>query len=183
VLDRWVDQSASTYTATVALAEGPHTVVLEYYEDAWDATAKLSWAATAQPAPTTSWLAEYWNTPGSSAAPVMPVGAPDFSRLESSVDHDWWLQSPAPGIAADHFVARFTRVVAVAAGSYVFTVRADDGVRLFVDGALVLDRWVDQSASTYTATVALAEGPHTVVLEYYENAWDATVHLGWARAT
>ena len=35
-----------------------------------------------------------------------------------------------------------------AAGTYAFTVTADDGVRLFVDGMLVIDRWVDQGATT-----------------------------------
>jgi hypothetical protein len=39
------------------------------------------------------------------------------------------------------------------------------------------NRWVDQGATTYTATVALGGGSHTIVMEYYENAWDATAHL------
>jgi hypothetical protein len=99
------------------------------------------------------------------------------SRNESAVDHNWGLASPAPGIASDHFVARWTRVTSFEAGTYVFTVTADDGVRLFVDGKLVIDRWVDQSATTYTTNLALASGQHTVVMEYYENGWDATAHV------
>ena len=59
---------------------------------------------------------------------------------------------------------------------------ADDGVRLRVDGQLVVDRWVDQSAATYTANVALTAGPHTIVMEYYENAWDATAKLSVSNA-
>jgi type IV pilus assembly protein PilY1 len=63
------------------------------------------------------------------------------------------------------------------AGTYTFTVRADDGLRLYVDGKLVLDKWIDQSATTYTVNVPLTAGTHTVVMQYYENTWDATAHL------
>jgi hypothetical protein len=175
VIDHWADQGATTYTANVPLSAGTHTVVMQYYENAWDATAKLSWAATT--APPTTWLAEYWNTPGATSAPPFPTGAPVVSRQETAVDHDWWQASPAPGINADHFVARWTRSMALTAGTYTFTVRADDGVRLYVDGKLVIDHWVDQSATTYTANVPLSAGTHTVVMQYYENAWDATAHL------
>jgi hypothetical protein len=136
----------------------------------------LTWDTTVDPPPS-MWLAEYWNTPGATAAPAMPTGPADVSRQEGAIDHDWWLGSPAPGIASDHFVARWTRAMTLGAGTYAFTVTADDGVRLFVDGTLVIDRWVDQGATTYTANVSLAGGSHTVVMQYYENAWDATAHL------
>jgi PA14 domain len=36
------------------------------------------------------------------------------------------------------------------AASYKFTVTGDDGVRLFVDGHKVLDKWFPQGATTYT---------------------------------
>jgi glucose/arabinose dehydrogenase/single-stranded DNA-binding protein len=180
LIDRWVDQGATTYTATVAVSGGTHTVKMEYYENAWDATAKLTWSlAPDQP---TTWLAQYWNTHGAGAAPAMPTSLPVVSRQEATVDHDWWLASPAAGIDSDHFVARWTRVMNLAVGTYTFTVTADDGVRLYVDGQLLIDRWVDQSATTYTTSVALAGGAHTVVVEYYENAWDATVHASVGNA-
>jgi glucose/arabinose dehydrogenase len=175
VIDKWVDQSATTYTANLSLAAGNHTLVMQYYENAWDATAKLSWTATS--APPTTWLAEYWNTPGAGTAPPFPTGTPVVSRQESDVNHDWGQASPAPGVNADHFVARWTRSTSMTAGTYTFTVRADDGLRLYVDGKLVLDKWIDQSATTYTVNVPLTAGTHTVVMQYYENTWDATAHL------
>ena len=33
--------------------------------------------------------------------------------------------------------------------TYKFTVTADDGVRLYVDGQKVLDKWIPQSRTTY----------------------------------
>ncbi len=177
VINRWVDQSATTTTTNLTLTGGAHTVVMEYYENSWDATAKLSWNQTAGQA--TTWLAQYWNTPGAGTAPPMPTRSPDVSRQEATVDYTWGQSSPAPGINADHFVVRWTRSTTFAAGTYTFSVTADDGVRLFVDGQLVINRWVDQSATTTTTNLTLTGGAHTVVMEYYENSWDATAKLSW----
>ena len=34
------------------------------------------------------------------------------------------------------------------AGPHIFTATADDGVRVYLDGILVIDQWRDQSATT-----------------------------------
>ena len=47
VIDGWKDQSATTYTAPVALTAGSHAVRVEYYDNTVYAVAKVSWQATA----------------------------------------------------------------------------------------------------------------------------------------
>jgi hypothetical protein len=64
-----------------------------------------------------------------------------------------------------------------AAGSYTFTATADDGIRVYLDGALVIDQWRDQSPTTYTATRQVTAGNHQVRMEYYENAGGAVARL------
>ena len=54
-----------------------------------------------------------------------------------------------------------------------FTVTADDGVRLYVDGQKVLDKWIPQSRTTFTVNRQLTAGSHQIVLEYFEAAVDA----------
>ena len=82
---------------------------------------------------------------------------------------------------ADGFSARFTRNASFEAGTYRFTVTGDDGLRLYVDGALRLDRWLDQAPTTYSVDVALSAGSHAVRLDYYENAGGAVAKLAWAK--
>ena len=176
VLDEWHDQSSTPHEYVGDLDEGNHTIRMEYFDSGWDALAKLTWDTTLDQ-PDRSFFAEYWNTPDAGTAPPMPTGPPAVSRQELAIDHDWGLGSPDPAIANDHFVARWTGSLVLEPGTYVFTVTGDDGVRLSVDGVRVVDGWVDQGATTYTATLALAGGPHTVVLEYYENTWDAVARL------
>ena len=74
-------------------------------------SAKLTWAATAAQQPTT-WLAEYWNTPGadegSGDADQVRRMCPGRRQRSTTAGGS---RSPAPGIASDHFVARWTRVM------------------------------------------------------------------------
>ena len=66
-----------------------------------------------------------------------------------------------------------------APGDYEFAATADDGVRLYVDGVRVIDKWIDQGPTTYRTTVPLDGGPHKIVMEYYENAGGAVARLGY----
>jgi hypothetical protein len=80
---------------------------------------------------------------------------------------------------ADYFSARWTRTINFAAGTYRFMVNnIDDGVRLYVGGQKIIDRWVDASG-TNTAVIILPAGNHTIMLEYYEHVGPARVNLSW----
>jgi hypothetical protein len=107
-------------------------------------------------------------------------GTPAGERGEAAIDYDWGLSGPAGvgvGVVTDNFSARWVRTQAFAAGSYTFTATADDGVRVYLDGALVIDQWKDQSATTYTASRPVTAGDHEVKVEYYENGGDAVAKL------
>lgn len=110
-----------------------------------------------------SWTGEYFNNAGLS-------GSPAFTLVENSPSHDWSSASPGANIPVDYFSARWTSVQTVNAGSYQLAIRADDGVRVFVDGGLVLNEWHLATGATYNTTLNLTGGQHTFVVEYYENA-------------
>jgi glucose/arabinose dehydrogenase len=176
VIDQWQDQTDTAYDYVGDLGAGNHTITMEYYDAGGDALAKLTWATTPDQ-PDETFLAQYWNTPGAGSMPTVPTGSPTVSRHESTIDHDWGAGSPDPAISPDHFVARWTRTMNLAPGTYDFTATADDGVRLTVDGVQVIDEWLDQSPASYTANVVIDGGPHSVVMEYYENGGGAVARL------
>jgi murein DD-endopeptidase MepM/ murein hydrolase activator NlpD len=126
--------------------------------------------------PADRWKGEYFNNRFLSGNPslVRDDGA-------GALNFDWGPGSPdsSCGIGADNFSARFTRTVSFSAGTYRFSVTGDDGVRLYVDGVLKLDKWFDQGATTYTVDVPLSAGNHTLKLEYYENGGYAVAKLSW----
>jgi len=79
----------------------------------------------------------------------------------------------------DSFAVRWSGVFTFPAGSTTFRVTADDGIRLWVDGAILIDKWIDQGPTTYTAAKTLTAGTHAVKVEYYENGGGATAIASW----
>jgi len=122
------------------------------------------------------WQATYWNNTSLSGTPVL-------ERQESALDYDWGTGSPDPSVNADEFSARWTRYIDVTPGTYRFTATCDDGLRLWVDGELLIDQWHDHAATTYTATKYLGAGHHLVEVQYYENRGFAVAKLSWALDT
>ncbi len=118
----------------------------------------------------------------SNAAPQDNFPATATSTLiVPAVNFDWGGGSPA-NISNDNFKARFTGFVqTLDAGAYTFFVTADDGVRLWVDGQLLIDEWIDQGATEYSATLnLLACKKYAIKIEYYENGGDAVCKLEWS---
>ena len=108
------------------------------------------------------------------AGPVLHVAnVPDlFLNLS-------WSDRPAANVPADHFSSRWLRYVNFpTAGRYRFTIRADDGVRFWVDDRLVVDSWQPQLLP-YEVTVELSAGSHRLLLEHWDRDGSATVALEW----
>ncbi len=124
-------------------------------------------------------VAQYW---------ASEDGDGSFSRLarvqvDPNIDFDWGGGAPGvPGIDSDHFAVRWSGTVTTTsvAGTYTFYVLADDGVRLWVDGQLLVDEWHGASGNEYSATIALGAGQRCLVaVEYYESGGDARVVFSW----
>ncbi len=117
---------------------------------------------TPRPTPTPgSWLAQYYNNRDLAGPPVL-------ERREANLNYNWGYGSPAPTVFADNFSARWTRTFNMAGGTYRITARVDDGVRIYIDGVLVLDAWQVQAATTYTVDVIIAGGNRTFTVEFFE---------------
>lgn len=86
---------------------------------------------------------------------------------------------PVPSMTADNFSARFTSVQTFSAGTYTFTVSSDDGVRVYVDGLVVLDRFIARPLATDTFSQVMTAGPHTLTVEYFEGIDQAILQVQW----
>jgi uncharacterized protein YraI len=84
-----------------------------------------------------------------------------------------------PGMPVDNFSARFTSTQTFSAGTYQFVAASDDGIRVYIDGALVLDRFVGRALTTDTFTQTLTAGIHNLTVEYFEGIDQAIVQFQW----
>jgi subtilisin len=180
-IDKFFPQGANTYTADVFLFSGGHNVRLDYFEGGGNALARVSWETVAGPecfaeVPFDQWKGEFFNnTTLTGAAGMVRNEGPGFLNFDIGVGSP----GPACGFGADNFSARFTRFVNFAPGSYLFTVTADDGVRLWVGGRLVLDKWFPQAANTYTFNVTIFGGFQEVKLENFDGGGNALARVSW----
>ncbi len=105
-----------------------------------------------------------------------------FARIDRHVNFDWGTGTPAAGLGADDFSIRWSgQVEAPISGEYAFHVTADDGVRLWVNGELIIDRWHDQAAAEHTGRITLEAGQkYNIKMEYYEAGGESTARLRWS---
>lgn len=178
IIDEWNDHSKTTFTAERIITAGNHDLKVEYYENGYTAIAQLAIEKIeGDPTPPPvedGFTAEYFDNQTLTGEPVL-------TRQEAAINHDWGLEAPAEGVPADQFSARWTKTEEFAGGIYTFSATADDGVRVFINGQPIIDKWVDQSAPTHTAEVELPAGEHTITMEYYENGWAAVAKLAYEK--
>ncbi|MGB3220183.1 MAG: PA14 domain-containing protein, partial [Anaerolineae bacterium] len=125
---------------------------------------------------TDAWRAEFWNNETLTGTPVLV-------RTDAAINFDWTGGSPAAGVNADHFSARWTRQVNFsAAGAYQFRILRDDGARLWIDGVLVFNAWRD-GREEHTFTYTLTSGNHDLRFEMYEIDGWSRAGLSWTRLT
>ena len=187
IIDKWFDQGPTTYNADLGLTAGNHTVIVEYFENGGGAVAEVSWVQLSgeppppppPPPPGDGYNAEYWNA-GTGGSPAMPTTAANLTRTDPEIDFDWGGGGPGAPINIDHFIARWTRTIDFAEGTYRFTTRSDDGVRVYVDGVLVINQWNDHGPTVHTGDIALTAGAHLVKVEFYENGGGAVAEMSYA---
>ncbi|MCL4862961.1 MAG: SH3 domain-containing protein, partial [Caldilineaceae bacterium] len=141
------------------------------------ATATPTWTQTPTITPVviTEWQGEYFDNPVLS-------GAPRLVRNDFAIDFVWGEGAPAPGLPPDRFSVRWMRNVYLSAGRYRFHILVDDGMRLFVDGDLIIDEWRIGSEREVTAVRTLADGLHQLRVEYFENTGVARARVWWEQA-
>jgi glucose/arabinose dehydrogenase len=104
------------------------------------------------------------------------------TRNVKVVDFDWGEGSPHPLIHPDTFFARFRgKVQPEFTETYTFYAAADDGVRLFVNGQLLIDQWNDSSGDELSGTIDLQAGQkYDLRFDYFENGGPAKAQLLWS---
>jgi PKD repeat protein len=153
----WSDAGAQQHNVTVGTANATYTATY-----------------TANSCPVGQFRAQYYNN-------VNLTGTAVLTRCEAyPLNYNWGSGGPGSGVNTDNFSARWLGRFNFTAGSYTFTTRSDDGVRLWVDGVQLIDFWTDHGATTRTATRTLTAGEHEVKVEYYERTLGAIIQVSWA---
>ncbi|OHB21424.1 MAG: hypothetical protein A2939_03835 [Parcubacteria group bacterium RIFCSPLOWO2_01_FULL_48_18] len=105
-----------------------------------------------------------------------------FSRIDAQINFDWGFNAPDERLFSDIFSVKWSGFFAFASDTYEFQATSDDGMRAYVDGKLILDKWFKQTPTLYRVQKHLSAGAHTVTVEYYEDGGGAVAKLSWMKA-
>jgi hypothetical protein len=181
VINRWTDQSytATTYTATL---NGTYNMVLEYYENGGENRISFSLAAACSATENTSisGTGNTWNgyvydginfDIYTGMVQMGSVSDPSFDENFGGANVSYSTSGCA--IQTETFSVRYRLSKTFAPGTYMFTVGADDGYRLSLNGgsSWIINNWGLHSYTTTSYSASL-NGTYDMVLEYYENAVD-----------
>ena len=175
VIDDWRDGAARELTADYPLAQGQHSLRLEFYEHVTDARIRLWWEKVTPP-PYPNWRGEYWSNRSLS-------GSPALLRDDAAIDFRWGTGAAATGLPVDNFSARWSRQLSFEPGVHVFFASADDGIRVYLDGELVVNEWHSSYGTDVYTFTAVLTGTHWLTVEYYEGDGEALVKFWWEKVS
>ncbi len=170
IIDHWPPQMIATNTGVIRLVTGEYPIILEFNEWSGKARAKLTWERVDDG---DYFVGEFFDN-------TSLAGLPKLTTVSDKLDYAWGLDGPE-GLGIDNFSARWKKALYLPSEQTVtFTTTTDDGVRLWVDSKLIIDKWYEQPALTYTATTKISAGAHTLTMEYFEKAGGATAKLSFS---
>jgi uncharacterized repeat protein (TIGR03806 family) len=110
-------------------------------------------------------------------------GSPVLVQTNATINFNWGTTGPSPVVGATNFTVRWTGTVQPQYNeTYYFYTTADDGVRLFINGQLLINDWVDKTnATSKTNSLPLvAQQLYNLELDYYQKTNTASVALAWS---
>ena len=102
-----------------------------------------------------------------------------FTRVDTNVDFTWGATTPFANNG--YFCVRWLgQVQPQYSETYYFVANTDDGVRLWVNDQLIIDDWINKSASDVTGTINLQAGVrYDIRMEYFQTTSSTVAHLSW----
>ncbi|WP_243388114.1 PA14 domain-containing protein, partial [Bacillus kexueae] len=181
LIDRWSPSSGTINRALwLNVQEGTHTVKTHYYEGSGRAV------LFSDIVPFDHWIAYYYPNKDVKGQPTAAkVIAPEGELKRLREDHG--RNSPANGVPVDNFSAKYTTAKRLEAGEYIIRTRADDGIKVYIDGQLVLNRWSPSDSSREDAVKVKVEdrsnvpaaekNVHWIEVEYYDGLYNSNIEF------
>ena len=103
-------------------------------------------------------------------------------RIDPTIDFDWQEGAPTNGIGPDHFSVRWEgQIKAPTSETFTFIAQADDGVRLWINNQLLIDKWQVPNAGEWSGSINLEAGKtYSLMMQYFDQEGPALARLSWS---
>ena len=180
----WAAHTNSEATGYISLVPGRYyDLSVEYYEGTGDALVKLFWTEPGGPRQIVPQSQLYPADSGLRAAYFAGTNLANMvlTRFDETVNFSWGDSSPDPALLPGSFSARWVgKLRANQGGTYAFHTLSDDGVRLRVNGQLIINNWTVHPLTENSGNLILTAGQsYDLSLEYFNSGGTATIVLMW----
>lgn len=102
-------------------------------------------------------------------------------RYVDNIDDRWYDDPPVPGIDPHNCSIRWTGKLSPAkAGSYLFAAVVDDGIRVWIDGEIIINQWNLNDVGVFSGKKTLAAGgTYDIKVEYFNALLEGEIQLLW----
>jgi hypothetical protein len=114
-----------------------------------------------------------------------PAGTPSLTRIDQGIDINTDASPGAP-VPADGWSAAWTADLEIAVtDTYTFSLNCQDGTRMWIDGQLIIDKWVIPTVTSeyFALPLELEPGIHALRVEYFDSGGTAVEQLYWSTST
>ena len=105
------------------------------------------------------------------------------TRVDPVIQFDWQDEPVIVNdteIDSDFFAVRWTGMINIPKdGKYTFHAQADDGLRLYINSQVVIDRWQVGDSFEASGMVDLEAGQKQIVVEFFSDQGSANIQLEW----
>ncbi|MDP2236000.1 MAG: alpha-L-fucosidase [Bacteroidales bacterium] len=116
-----------------------------------------------------------------------------LKRIDPQIDFNWVRNTPGFPISEDHFSAVWEGYIQPEfSEEYIFSALADDGMKLIIDGKLIIDQWENHAEESESEAMRKSrneglsgkiklkkEQLYPIRIEYYESLQNASISLFW----
>ena len=125
-------------------------------------------------------LGQYYHSSGG-GPPAEPWQTLMMERVDPTIDFNWGNGPADPSLSSNGFAVRWTGEIEVpTSGTYTFHTQSDDGIRLWVNGQVIIDNWAEGNTLDSNDTTLTAGQKYGIRLEHYENGGGAVCELYWS---
>ncbi|MCC5803164.1 PA14 domain-containing protein [Rossellomorea vietnamensis] len=179
VINRWSPSSGEFSTANLLKLSGEKEITTTYFEKTGRAI------LYSHIAPFGQWVGYYYNNDELKGKPINSKVLPDQGgKLHEDVGRN----SPIPtskayaeAINEDHYSAQYFTTMRLNAGKYIVRAKADDGIKVLIDGKEVVDRWTASSYREDAVKIQIDDSSkgniHEVEVQYFEKTGKAKVDV------
>ncbi|WP_243388549.1 PA14 domain-containing protein [Bacillus kexueae] len=181
LIDRWSDSSGNIDRSLwLNVPRDHHSIITHYYENSGNAF------IFSDIVPLGDWVAYYYSDKNIGGSPVTSkvISSPS-SKLSFAENNG--SGSPVPNkVSTDNFSAKYSTAARLKEGSYIIRTKADDGVRVYLDGELILDRWSNSSLREDSILVNISDRKnvssneaniHWIEVDYFENTGQSSIEF------